>query len=148
MGRLGRLRRRPTDAFAGVRLALTGAAKLPEEAVNRMRERFGVTVCEGYGLTEAGPTVTTSSGLEVRQGSIGKVLQGIEVRLVDDAGVDVLDGDPGEVWVQGPNVFAGYWHDAEATAARPDRRSAGCAPATSPSPTTRATSTSSTGPRT
>ena len=72
---------------------------------------------------------------------------GVEVRLVDADGDDVLVGDSGEIWVQGPNVFAGYWHDAEATA-HALTPTAGCAPATSPSSTTTATSTSSTGPRT
>jgi len=51
----------PADSFAGVRLALSGASRLPEETAVRMRDRFGVTISEGYGLTEAGPTVTTSA---------------------------------------------------------------------------------------
>ena len=49
-------------------------------------------------------------------GSIGPPLPGVEVRLVDADGDDVLAGDPGEIWVRGPNVFPGYWHDHEATA--------------------------------
>ena len=108
--------RASADAFSGVRLALSGAAKLPEETALRMRERFGITVCEGYGLTEAGPTVTSSAGLPLHPGSIGKVLVGVHVRLVDDQGDDAMAGDPGEIWVNGPNVFQGYWHDDEATA--------------------------------
>ncbi len=104
------------EDFAGVRLALSGAAKLPEDVFNAMQERFGVTICEGYGLTEAGPTVTTSTGGPVRPGSIGKVLAGIEVRLVDEQGEDAPDGDPGEIWVRGPNVFVGYWGNERATA--------------------------------
>ncbi len=78
--------------------------------------RFGVVIREGYGLTEASPVVTTSVGIEARRGSVGKALDGVEVRLVDGEGDDVLDGDPGEIWVRGANVFAGYWEDAEATA--------------------------------
>ena len=106
----------PADSFAGIRLALSGAAKLPDEAARLMRERFGVVVNEGYGLTEAGPSVTSSAGLPLRPGSIGKVFAGMEVRLVDESGDDVLAGDPGELWVKGPNVFHGYWQDADATA--------------------------------
>jgi long-chain acyl-CoA synthetase len=53
----------------------------------------------------------------VKAGSIGVPLPGVEVRLVDPLGDDVLVGDPGEIWVRGPNVFAGYWQDEEATAA-------------------------------
>jgi long-chain acyl-CoA synthetase len=107
----------PADAFARVRLAVSGAAALPAETVRAMRERFGVALHEGYGLTEASPVVSTSAvGAAERPGSIGPPLPGVEVRLVDVDGSDVLAGDPGEIWVRGPNVFAGYWGDDDATA--------------------------------
>jgi long-chain acyl-CoA synthetase len=106
----------PDDAFAKVRLALTGAAKMPEEATARLRAKFGLELSEGYGLTEASPTVTSSAGLTPKIGSVGKVLDGIEVRLVDEQGHPALVGDSGEIWVKGPNVFLGYLDDAEATA--------------------------------
>src|SRR6185295_18833618 len=71
--------------------------------------RFGVVVHQGYGLTEAAPIVTTTALLdeEPRPASIGPVLPVVEVRVVA--------ADPGELWVRGPNVFTGYWHDQEAT---------------------------------
>ena len=106
----------PADSFATVKLALTGAARMPEEAMRRLEERFGLQVCEGYGLTEASPVVTSSAGMPVKYGSVGKVLDGIEVRLVDESGDDVVQGDSGEIWVRGPNVFRGYYDDAEQTA--------------------------------
>jgi long-chain acyl-CoA synthetase len=106
----------PADAFAGVRLALSGAAKLPVTVAEQIRDRFGVSIAEGYGLTEASPVVTSSAGLVPRFGSAGKVLVGVELRLVDDDGHDALVGDVGEVWVRGDNVFAGYLDDPDATA--------------------------------
>jgi long-chain acyl-CoA synthetase len=106
----------PPDAFATVRLALTGAARMPEEAMRRLKERFGLDLSEGYGLTEAAPVVTSSAGMPVKYGSVGKVLDGIEVRLVDEAGNDAVDGDAGEIWVKGPNVFQGYLDDPQQTA--------------------------------
>jgi long-chain acyl-CoA synthetase len=103
------------EALSGVRIATSGSAKLPSEIASRVEALFGVTVSEGYGLTEASPVVTSSLDLEPRYGSIGMPLPGVEVRLVDADGEDALVGDAGELWVRGPNVFAGYWQDEEAT---------------------------------
>src|SRR5205085_5992813 len=112
------------------------------------RARFGIEIYEGYGLTEASPIVTTTAvDRTVRVGSIGPPLPGVEVRLVDADGADTLVGDPGEIWVRGPNVFAGYWHDAEATARVLDA-DGWLHTATSPSPTTTAGSASSIARRT
>ncbi len=105
----------PRDAFATVRNASTGAAKMPEEATRRLLERFGVELAEGYGLTEASPIVTSSRSGEIRIGSVGRVLDGVEVRIVDESGDDVLLGDAGEIWVRGPNVFRGYLGEPEHT---------------------------------
>jgi long-chain acyl-CoA synthetase len=106
----------PADSFAGVRLALSGAAKLPVSVAERIEERFGIRIAEGYGLTEASPVVTSSVGMTPVFGSVGRVLDGIDLRIVDDEGGDALVGDAGEIWLRGPNVFAGYLDDAEATA--------------------------------
>jgi long-chain acyl-CoA synthetase len=106
----------PSDAFAGVRLATSGAAKLDPAVADAMQQRFGVRVMEGYGLTEASPVVSSAHGTDAPAGSIGIPLPGVRVRLVDADGQDALVGDAGEIWVQGPNVFAGYWEDPQATA--------------------------------
>jgi long-chain acyl-CoA synthetase len=106
----------PADSFATVRLALTGAARMPEEPMRRLHDRFGLEICEGYGLTEASPVVTSSAGMPVKYGSVGKVLDGIDVRLVDESGNDAVQGDSGEIWVRGANVFLGYLDDPEQTA--------------------------------
>jgi long-chain acyl-CoA synthetase len=108
----------PASAFSTVRLAVSGAAPLSPELFEAMRKRFNVVVHEGYGLTEAAPIVTTSAigRQEPTAGSIGPPLPGVDVRLVDADATDVLPGDPGEIWVRGPNVFPGYWRDPDATA--------------------------------
>lgn len=100
-----------------VRLAVSGAASLPAEVASRFEERTGVPLWQGYGLTEASPAVTTSLGTgRNRPGSVGRPLPGVQLRLVDEGGADVLQGDPGEIWVRGANVFGGYWRDPAATA--------------------------------
>ena len=104
------------NPLASVRLAVCGAAPLPDQVAADVRTRFGVPLYQGYGLTEASPVVTSSviDG-DPRPGSVGVPVPGVEVRLVDEEGDDALTGDPGEVWVRGANVFAGYWQDPEAT---------------------------------
>jgi long-chain acyl-CoA synthetase len=107
----------PPGAFAQIRVATSGADRLPTEVAERIAERFGLIVREGYGLTEASPVVTSSIGHEPKVGSVGRPLPGVRVRVVDVDGADVLVGDTGEIRVSGPNVFGGYWEDDDATAA-------------------------------
>jgi long-chain acyl-CoA synthetase len=72
----------------------------------------GQAIFEGYGMTETAPVVATTlvSG-QPKPGSVGRPLPGLDVRLVDESGAEVDEGDPGEVWVRGASVFRGYWPD-------------------------------------
>ena len=101
-----------------VRLVLSGSAPLAPELVADFERRAGVTVHQGYGLTEAAPVVTsTQCSTAPEPGTVGSALPGVEVRLVDEAGQAPERGDPGEIWVKGDNLFSGYWPDgAEAPA--------------------------------
>jgi long-chain acyl-CoA synthetase len=104
--------------LAEVRLAVSGAAPLPMPVLHRFTEATGIVIEEGYGLTEASPSVTSNAmAPRPRPGSVGLALPDVELRIVREDGTDVEVGDPGEVWVRGPNVFEGYWRDDEATAA-------------------------------
>lgn len=104
--------------LSSVRLAISGAAALPATAISEFKSIFGVTIYEGYGMTETAPTLTSNRVAgEPRPGSIGQPLPGVELRLVDDEGNDVEFGDPGEILVRGPNVFRGYWNNESATEA-------------------------------
>jgi long-chain acyl-CoA synthetase len=100
------------DAFSTVRLALSGAAPLPPNVLHRVLDVTGHHVFEGYGLTETAPVLTTTLMSEVaKPGSIGRPIPGVEVRLLDERGGPVEEGDPGEVVVRGANLFSGYWPD-------------------------------------
>jgi long-chain acyl-CoA synthetase len=100
--------------LSSVRLAVSGAAPLPGVVMEAFRDKLGITIWEGYGLTESAPAVTTNALGEVaKPDSIGLVLPGVEVRLVDDSGEEVEEGDPGEIVIKGPNVFKGYWNREE-----------------------------------
>lgn len=105
----------PDDSLATVKYGASGAAALPLGVFERIRDRFGLEISQGYGLTETSPVVTHGRGYEVRPSSVGKVLAGVEVALVDDDGSPVPPGDEGEIVVRGPGVFMGYLGDQEAT---------------------------------
>jgi long-chain acyl-CoA synthetase len=98
-------------AFASVRMAISGAAPLTTAAYERIAAA-GVSVHEGYGLTEAAPAVTsTLVGGQPRPGSVGWPLPGVEVQLWDADGEEVEDDDTGEIVLRGANLFSGYWPD-------------------------------------
>jgi long-chain acyl-CoA synthetase len=100
------------DAFSTVRLALSGAAPLPPHVLHRVLDVTGHHVFEGYGLTETAPVLTTTLMSEVaKPGSIGRPVPGVEVKLLDERGGPVEEGDPGEIVVRGANLFSGYWPD-------------------------------------
>jgi long-chain acyl-CoA synthetase len=106
--RIGRLMRRAVSAGAG----------LPVEIIKGFRDRFGVTILEGYGLSETSPSVTfTPVGAESRPGSIGRPIWGVAVKLIDDEWNTVEGADQvGEIAVRGHNVMRGYHNRPEATA--------------------------------
>lgn len=100
------------ERLGPVRLVLSGSAVLAGEVSEEFTARTGLVVHQGYGLTEAAPVVTTTMRSdEVRPGSVGRPLAGVEVRLVDEITGHLEGDDPGEIQVRGPNLFSGYWPD-------------------------------------
>jgi fatty-acyl-CoA synthase len=102
-----------------LRRAVVGGAPMPEALLETWHER-GVDVVQGYGLTEAAPNVLCLPPEDAarKRGYAGKPYPHVDVALRDPESGDLLDGaTEGELVVKGPNVFAGYWRNAEATAA-------------------------------
>jgi len=92
--------------LASVRTVMSGSAPVDPDLVGDFESRTGVSVLQGYGLTEAGPVVTLS-GPGSRADSVGRPLPGVEVRI--RGVVEPGESDPGEILVRGANLFSGYW---------------------------------------
>jgi malonyl-CoA/methylmalonyl-CoA synthetase len=104
-----------TQACARLRLMVSGSAALPVSTLQRWKEISGHTLLERYGMTEIGMALSNPLRGERVPGSVGSPLPGVEVRLVGDDGIPVPPGAPGEIEVRGPNVFAEYWGQPDAT---------------------------------
>ncbi|MCI0420962.1 MAG: AMP-binding protein [Acidobacteria bacterium] len=98
-----------------MRLFVCGSAPLPVHVLDAFREHFGHTILERYGMTETLMNLSNPCIGERRPGSAGMPLPGVSVRLLDSDGNPVLDGQTGELYVRGPNVFRGYWKNEQAT---------------------------------
>ncbi|GMV04067.1 MAG: fatty-acyl-CoA synthase [Gemmatimonadota bacterium] len=99
-----------------LRLMVSGSAALPVPTLERWEELTGQRLLERYGMTEIGMGLSNPLRGERRAGHVGAPLPGQEVRLVDDAGVPVPEGTPGQIQVRGPAVFGEYWRRPDATA--------------------------------
>ena len=110
--------------LASLRYGVCGAAPMPPQVGAQWEELTGGYFVEGYGMTETSPIIAgTPMGPTRRLGALGLPFASTDVRVVDpdapviDPETEVPDGEPGELLVRGPQVFAGYWQDPEATAA-------------------------------
>ena len=104
-------------SLQGVRYAVSGAMNLPPELVAEWEEASGGYMVEGYGLTECAPLVSCNPLNDTRRaGSIGIPFPSTDIRVVDPETLqDVPLGEEGELWVHGPQRFAGYWKREEDT---------------------------------
>lgn len=102
--------------FSALKWILTGGDKVERELVDRTRDVFGCQFIQGYGMTEA--TCHVAFRNESLSGAGGglTVLAGLDVRILDDDGVSVGTGQPGEIAIRGPNVFGGYLNSSEENA--------------------------------
>ena len=103
--------------YSCLRICASGGSSMPVEVMRGFEEAFGCKVLEGYGLSETSPIASFNHPhLERKPGSIGTPLDGVQMRLVDDDGNEVAEGEIGEIVIKGHNVMKGYLNNPEATA--------------------------------
>ena len=108
----------PDADLSHVHFFISGGAPIPLPVIRKYQEEKGVGFVQGYALTETGRLTSLDLEDSIRKaGSVGKEVFHVNLRIVDDHGRDIHSTDPGEILVQGPNVFSGYWNKEAATRA-------------------------------
>ncbi len=104
------------DGFGGKLEFFVGGGALLDVELQRFFFAIGMPVCQGYGLTEAAPVISSNIPDDTKFGSSGKLVKNIEVKILDDDGKEQPAGVKGEIVVKGDNVMLGYWNNLTATA--------------------------------
>jgi long-chain acyl-CoA synthetase len=98
----------PPESLRNLRLVVSGGAPLDSELFDLYQKRLGITLHEGYGLTEAGPIVSVNPPGKARRASVGQVLPGVELSIAQPDAIGA-----GEILVRGPNLMSGYLDQPE-----------------------------------
>ena len=109
------VQRARSEGVRQLRLMMSGSAALPVRTLERWREISGHTLLERYGMTELGMALSNPLHGERRPGFVGLPLPDVDVQIVDEDGIQVLEGHPGELEVRGRTVFSEYWQRPEET---------------------------------
>jgi len=101
---------------SSLRLCVSGGSAMPGEVLRSFEAKFGCKILEGYGLSETSPVASFNHpDRERKVGSIGTPVAGVEMKVVDDDGNEVEQGEVGEIVIKGPNVMKGYWRKPDET---------------------------------
>jgi len=104
-----------SESCRRMRLMVSGSAALPVQTLETWKAISGHILLERYGMTEIGMALSNPLHGQRIPGHVGAPLGGVQVRLVDESGGEVAEGEPGEIQVRGPGVFLEYWNRPEAT---------------------------------
>ncbi|RJP32061.1 MAG: long-chain fatty acid--CoA ligase [Phycisphaerales bacterium] len=105
------------EMFRSVQLAISGGEPLPDSVARGFQERFGVTLRQGYGLTETSPVVAVCTEDATRDGTVGRPIRNVRVSIVAADGRHCGPGEDGEIVIHGPGVMKGYYNQPEETRA-------------------------------
>lgn len=110
---------RPRD-LASLRHVYRGGEPLNIEVARRLEARTGLRLLDAYATTEAAPVLAVDPvrDAEAPPGTVGRLVHGAKIRIVDENGDDVPRGEVGEAWLGGRGLMLGYWNEPEMTAAR------------------------------
>ncbi len=101
---------------SSLRTCISGGSAMPVEVMKSFEKTFDCMVLEGYGLSETSPVASFNQpDIERKPGSIGVPVRGVEMKVVDDDGNEVEQGEVGEIAIRGENVMKGYWERADDT---------------------------------
>jgi long-chain acyl-CoA synthetase len=104
------------EGFGGELKFFIGGGALLDVELQRFFFAIGMPVCQGYGLTEAAPVISSNALHAIKFGSSGKLVKYLELKILDEEGNEKPTGQKGEIVVKGDNVMLGYWNNPAATA--------------------------------
>ncbi len=103
------------ENFGGEMKYFIGGGALLDSELQRFFYAIGIPMCQGYGLSESSPVISSNSLDAIKFGSSGKLVKYMELKIVDDKGQELPLGEKGEITIKGDNVMVGYWKNPKAT---------------------------------
>ena len=103
------------ESFGGEMKYFIGGGALLDTELQRFFFAIGIPMCQGYGLSESSPVISSNTLDAIKFGSSGKLVKYMELKIVDDKGKELPLGEKGEITIKGDNVMVGYWKNPKAT---------------------------------
>lgn len=104
------------EGFGGEMRFFIGGGALLDIELQRFFYAIGIPMCQGYGLSESSPVISSNALHAIKFGSSGRLVKYLDLKIIDENGKELPTGQKGEICVKGDNVMAGYWKNPEATA--------------------------------
>lgn len=104
------------ESFGGKLKFFIGGGALLDIELQRFFYAIGIPMCQGYGLSEASPVISSNALHAIKFGSSGRLVKYMDLKIVDEDGRELPTGEKGEIIIKGDNVMAGYWNNPKATA--------------------------------